>query len=43
MAVRTISREELKGKLDRGEGVIVVERTPTMSVTSIKFEDAERG
>jgi rhodanese-related sulfurtransferase len=25
MAVRTISREELKGKLDRGEGVIVVE------------------
>jgi rhodanese-related sulfurtransferase len=25
MAVRTISREELKGKLDRGEGVVVVE------------------
>jgi rhodanese-related sulfurtransferase len=25
MAVRIISREELKGKLDRGEGVVVVE------------------
>ncbi|HEV2743112.1 MAG TPA: rhodanese-like domain-containing protein [Rubrobacter sp.] len=25
MAVRTISREELKGKLDRGEDVVVVE------------------
>ena len=25
MAVRTISREELKKKLDRGEGVVVVE------------------
>ena len=25
MAVRTISREELKGKLDRDEGVVVVE------------------
>ena len=25
MAVRTISREELKGKLGRGEGVVVVE------------------
>ena len=24
-AVRTISREELKGKLDRGEGVVLVE------------------
>ena len=25
MAIRTISREELKGKLDRGEDVVVVE------------------
>ncbi|MDP9438334.1 MAG: rhodanese-like domain-containing protein [Actinomycetota bacterium] len=25
MAIRSISREELKGKLDRGEGVVLVE------------------
>lgn len=35
MAVRTISREELKGKLDRGEGMVVVE-----TLGSAYYEDA---
>ena len=35
MAVRTISREELKGKLDRGEAVVLVE-----TLGPAYFEDA---
>ena len=35
MAVKTISREELKGKLDRGEDVVLVE-----TLGSVYYEDA---
>ena len=35
MAVKTISREELKGRLDRGEDVVVVE-----TLGSVYYEDA---